>query len=498
MNEFNGDDIFEGLLGYGLFCEKLPPIFDSSNFYEYCKNNLPTFDTTCKETNYIKYESIRNTNIPRALGVPNPINYYKLCRFIGEKWDLIIEHFRKQTFNQNSKVSRIHIRKIKSKKAIFQMNYKNFKTDGDGEVDFLLGAKFVVNVDISTCFPSMYTHSLAWALAGKEYAKKNRQPSHWFNQLDFYVRGTTNGETHGLLIGPHSSNILSEIILTCVDNELTKKGWKYIRNIDDYTCFVTSNDDVQRFLVDINAELRKLNLMLNHKKTKISQLPQTSSEKWIRKLSVILTTNKKYLDYKDVKLLLDTAIELLYANNNNAAILNYVMKMIDGKQLSKNARVYYQKNILHLAIVFPYLIPLIDTYVYENQNIADEEIEDFSNIIYVEGEKTNNFEMICYALFFAVKYKFKISKISLDFILESKHCISLLLGFVYYKKVAKEKDSVKIFKELAKELIKDKDDFEENWLFVYEVLTVGFFKGDNSDWKILKKNGISFLKEDIV
>lgn len=123
------------------------------------------------------------------------------------------------------------------------MNYKNYRADGSGEIELLLGAKYVANVDISTCFPSMYTHSLPWALVGKDFAKKNRSSQYWFNELDFYVRGTTNGETHGILIGPHASNVLSEIILVCIDNELLEKGWKYIRNIDDYTCYVNSYED---------------------------------------------------------------------------------------------------------------------------------------------------------------------------------------------------------------------------------------------------------------
>ncbi|MER2009244.1 MAG: RNA-directed DNA polymerase [Psychrobacillus sp.] len=498
MKEFNEEEILEGLLGYGLFCEKLPPIFSSKEFYEYCKQNKPDFKTTNKETNYIKYESMRNINIPRCLGIPQPMNYYKLSKCISENWNLIKQHFENNTSGEKTKISRIHIRKMKNEKSIFKMNYKDFKSDGDVEIDLLMGAKFVVNVDISTCFPSMYTHALAWALAGKEVAKKDRGPNHWYNQLDFYARGTTNGETHGLLIGPHSSNLLSEIILTCVDNELSKKGWKYIRNIDDYTCYVNSNDDAQKFLVDINAELRKFNLMLNHKKTKVSQLPQTSSEKWVRKLGVLISSEKDYLDYKDIKLILDTAIELFYANSNNAAILNYIIKMIDGKELSKNAREYYKKNILHLTIIFPYLIPLIDTYIFENQKVNIKEIKSFTNNIYVEGKKTNNFEMLCYALFFAIKYKIKITDIDLEFLLKSRHCITLLLGYLYFNKIAKDKDSVKQFKELAKELVLDKDDFEENWLFVYEVLTVGFFKGVNSDWKILKQNNISFIDNQFV
>lgn len=491
MDEFNKDNILEGLLAYGMFSEKLPPIFDGYKFYKYCKDNSPTFSNFEKDSNYIKYESMRNINVPRYLGIPNPINYYKLCNFISDKWDLIKEHFEEKTNNQSQKVSRIHIRKMKDEKTIFQMNYKDYRTDGDGEVEFLLGAKYLVNVDISTCFPSMYTHSLPWALVGKDYAKKNRGSEHWFNKLDFYVRGTTNGETHGILIGPHTSNLLSEIILVCIDNELVAKGWKYIRNIDDYTCYVNSYENAQKFLVDVNDALRTYNLMLNHKKTRVSPLPLSSTEQWVRKLSITPISNESYLDYKTLKLSIDVAIELLHSNNNNAAILNYLIKVVGKKQLSRSAKDYYIKNILHLSIIFPYLIPLLDTHVFESQAVKEDVIEKFSQLIYQEGFKTNNYEMLCYSLFFALKYKFTIYDVNFEDIRASRHCILMLLGYLYSKDIKKDKDEIKVFKDLAKELINDKEDFDENWIFVYEVLTVGFLK---SDWKILKKNKISFLR----
>lgn len=491
MDEFNKDDILHGLLAYGMFSEKLPPIFDGYKFYEYCEKNSPSFNNTDKESNYIKYETMRNINVPRGLGIPNPMNYYKLCNFIANNWDLIKEHFKKQTQNQIQKVSKIHIRKMKGEKRIFQMNYKNYRTDGAGEVEFLLGSKYVVNVDISTCFPSMYTHSFPWALVGKDFAKKNRGQQHWFNELDFYVRGISNGETQGILIGPHTSNLLSEIILVCIDNVLVEKGWKYIRNIDDYTCYVNSYEDSQRFLVDINDALRKFNLMLNHKKTKVSRLPLSSTERWVRKLSVSPISNESYLDYKTLKLSIDIALDLLQSNNNNAAILNYLIKVVGKKKLSKSAKDYYIKNILHLSILFPYLIPLLDSYIFEKQNVQEDIIEEFSNLIFQDGLKTNNYEMLCYALFFALKYKLEIQTIKFEDIRDSSHCILMLLGYLYAKDIKKNKSEIKLYKELAKELMKDKDDFEENWLFIYEVLTVGLLK---SDWKVLKQNKISFLK----
>ncbi len=54
------------------------------------------------------------------------------------------------------------------------MNYSNWKTDGTPEPDLLIGKRYLVKADISTCFPSIYTHSIPWALIGKDDAKARR------------------------------------------------------------------------------------------------------------------------------------------------------------------------------------------------------------------------------------------------------------------------------------------------------------------------------------
>ena len=43
IDEITEDELYKGLLGYGLFAEKLPPIFTSESFYNYCISNNPTF-----------------------------------------------------------------------------------------------------------------------------------------------------------------------------------------------------------------------------------------------------------------------------------------------------------------------------------------------------------------------------------------------------------------------------------------------------------------------
>ncbi|MCX0405461.1 RNA-directed DNA polymerase, partial [Clostridium perfringens] len=220
---------------------------------------------------YIYYESMRNINFPRPLGIPNPMAYQRLCECLSENWDKIQKHFETTTKDKSYKVSRIHIRKLNNSGSLFEMNYDNWRSDGSPELDLLIGKRYIVKADISNCFPSIYTHSLPWALVGKATSKTNRNKSEWFNKIDHYVQNIKNGETHGLIIGPHTSNLLSEIILCSIDKKLNK--WDYIRNIDDFTCYVETYDKAQRFLVELSEQLREFDLVLNHKKTEIIELP---------------------------------------------------------------------------------------------------------------------------------------------------------------------------------------------------------------------------------
>ena len=270
MNEITPDDIYRGFLGYGLFTDRLPPIFTSETFYHYCKDKALQLDK--KTYNYIYYESMRNINVLRAFGIPNPFAYEHLCRVLKKHWECIRDKLIANTDGNTHKISRLHIRKRYAVPFLFELNYKNWEIDASPEPDMLLGNRYVVKTDISTCFPSIYTHSLCWALMGKATAKNSRDKKEWCNELDGACQKLRNGETHGLMIGPHASNLLSEIILTAVDKELCGK-YQYIRNIDDYTCYVPSMEHAQNFLTDLRECLRAYDLSINYRKTQIISLP---------------------------------------------------------------------------------------------------------------------------------------------------------------------------------------------------------------------------------
>lgn len=231
-NEITANEIYDGLIGCGMFAEKIPNFLSSAEFLTYTKTlALPI--TTVKDKDYVRYSSMRNINIPRPMAIPEPFAYINLCNSVSQEWNRIQKFFEFETRNQTHKVSRIHLRKMDNNCALFEMNYKNYEKDDSPEQELLITSKYLVNADISNFFPSIYSHSIPWALKGKNFCKQraNRDKNLWFNQLDFYTRNVKYGETNGVLIGPHVSNLLSEIILAKVDKALVDKGYNYIRFI---------------------------------------------------------------------------------------------------------------------------------------------------------------------------------------------------------------------------------------------------------------------------
>jgi len=488
MDEISSSDIYTGLLGQGLFSEKLPPIFTSKEFCNFClRNQHPFFPK--KEFGYVFFENMRNINVPRPLGIPNPVAYHNLCEVISGNWSKLQSYFRSQTENQSYKISRIHIRKRLGSSKLFEMNYNNWKIDGSPEPSLLIGMRYMVGADISNCFPSIYSHSLSWALVGKDVAKNNRNHGEWYNELDRYTRNLKCGETHGLLIGPHASNLLSEIILTNVDKTLYDKGFRFIRNIDDYTCYTQSYEKAQRFLVELSANLRLFDLTLNHKKTRISELPIASTEQWVRKINTFSSFDMKdKMDYKDVQAYIDLALDLMAQNSENAAILKYAIKVLANKKLTNNAKQYLVKTVLHLCIIYPYIIPMLEEYIFITYGVNSDTIKHISQLIYKEGMCVQNYEAVSFSIYFAIKYNFPLD-ISFDEMKKSNNAVCLLMAYLYAVKT-KRKSDIKLYKDYAKELADNEDSFDSFWVFIYECLPKSSLK---DYWKKLKNNGITFV-----
>ena len=168
-NEISDSDLYEGLVGYGLFAEKIPNFLTSVEFLAFTKTLK--FPISIKPKDYIRYSSMRNINIPRPMAIPEPFAYSNQANCLADNWTKLQSYFKDKTINDSFKISRIHLRKFENKPELFEMNYKNFSKDGDPEQDIVIKSKYVALADISNCFPSVYSHSISWALVGKSLAK---------------------------------------------------------------------------------------------------------------------------------------------------------------------------------------------------------------------------------------------------------------------------------------------------------------------------------------
>jgi hypothetical protein len=492
MSEIKADELYDSLVSYGMFSEKLPSIFTGDLFLNYCKN-------ICKQSfsdewrGYINYESMRNINIPRNIGIPTPMGHELLCKTLMKHWTELIKYFETKTKGQSRIISRIHIRKMQDTKAIFLMNYKNWIDDGTPEPDIYLGKRYMIHTDISKCYPSIYTHAIPWALVGKDIAKNNiGKYKEWYNQIDHFAQISKNGETHGLLIGPHTSNILSEIILCAIDKELSKKYDSYIRNIDDYICYVDTKEEADNFIIDLNRELRKYDLLMNHKKTEIYELPICVVETWIHKIQNHMVTFQKfknYIDYREIQAFIDFIIKLVSENTDNNSVILYAVKVLKNFILTKNAQEYLVKSIVSLSLLYPYLVPILGQYIFEKYQVDTNQIQKYANMIYEKYIQKNNYEACSFALLYAIDSNSKIDSIDIEIIKNSQDCILMLMAFIYCKK-NNLKSEIKQLKLYAKEFEK-KGEIDQYWLFVYECL--GKLTGE---WGTMKKNKVSFLKSE--
>ncbi len=135
---------------------------------------------------------------------------------------------------------------------------------------------YVVHSDIANCYGSIYTHSIPWALHGKEEAKKKRNNKNLLgNKIDKLMQDMNYGQTNGIPQGSVLSDFIVEIVLGCIDSKLSERirkeigsiNYKIIRYRDDYRIFTNDKVPGERILKLLYEVLQEFNLKLNDKKT---------------------------------------------------------------------------------------------------------------------------------------------------------------------------------------------------------------------------------------
>ena len=145
----------------------------------------------------------------------------------------------------------------------------------------------LIKLDISKCFDSIYTHSIGWAIIGKESQKAflNLNKGTFPYQFDQLMRYMNQGETNGIIIGPEFSRIFAEIILQAIDRKVAYRlkdrdrplnhgsSYEIFRYVDDYFIFVNDDGDSTLIIEELQHALKEYKLYLNTSKAVIYEKP---------------------------------------------------------------------------------------------------------------------------------------------------------------------------------------------------------------------------------
>src|SRR5690625_287661 len=241
------------------------------------------------DTNYTFYTNKDGKLAWRPLQIINPVVYVNLVNKITKEdnWKLIVDRFKKFQKNEQIQCFSIPLTSRKNDKAETITNW--WKQIEQQSIELALDYNCFMNTDISECYSSIYTHSIPWALHGKEIIKKaiksgNEDKSLIGNKIDETIQKMQYGQTNGIPQGSALMDFIAEMILGYADRVLSCKinyynhqeknnkieGYKILRYRDDYRIFANNQQTAVKIGKLLSETLTKLNLKLNTHKTFIS------------------------------------------------------------------------------------------------------------------------------------------------------------------------------------------------------------------------------------
>ena len=351
LKEIPAEEISCWLLNQGYFPERyvLPPSFQVSEF------NLQE-DLYNKDISDLKRREIQTISYPksflneRKFGTIHPWNYHDVVYYLHNNWGKIIEHL----FHKEQKIYSYSfpIPVTKSKKGRIgnlragRMIYEWLQM---AERDLIIdGGKFqyIVRTDIANFYSSIYTHSIAWALHGRNEALNDKKFSFFGNKIDRLIQYSNDARTNGISVGSALSDLISEIILAAIDLEVSRKikeknPFAAVRFKDDYRILCNSEKDGNEILQILSEELSHYNLVLNENKTSIYKLPDGLYRIHDREYFPHSLKNESEIDFKVFEHTLLIVLDIHRRNPGTSIIEKFLAELFNK---DKNLKIRFSDN----------------------------------------------------------------------------------------------------------------------------------------------------------
>lgn len=234
----------------------------------------------------------------RPFELIHPVIYVQLVHELTTpaNWKVICERFNHFSENSRIKCLSIPVESRSKQKDQAEQILSWWEGVEQHSLELSLKYEYLAQTDITDCYGSIYTHSIAWALHGKKKAKGARDDSTLVgNVIDTLIQDMRHGQTNGIPQGSVLMDFVSEIVLGYADKVIGKQiskqsiqCYQILRYRDDYRIFVDSPNDGEAILKVISSVMIDLGMKLHSGKTHISSSVVQDSVKadkieWIKR-----------------------------------------------------------------------------------------------------------------------------------------------------------------------------------------------------------------------
>jgi hypothetical protein len=496
------------LLTKGYFPEELPPPFSTQRLAScvLASANTPMvqFQSATNPSRLCPHSLPRFGRLRRKLGIPNPTAYVPLCSAIVRYWPQIRRRMAASPFSKSSSCWRRG-----SGRAIFCA----FAYDELAGVraDVRANARYLVRTDISQCYHSIYTHSIPWALHTKGVAKKKQKDQSLpGNVLDRAVRDGQDRQTVGIPIGPDSSLLLAELVLSFLDTQFARRigslavsGFRYV---DDYEFCCLTLADAEEVLAWLEGTLAEFELTLNPKKTSIQDLPQPIERPWAHELRQFNIRGSQKAQHNDLVGYFDKVFELgrAFPDEN---VAGYGVARLRSTRLSESNFSLFQKLLAQAAMTASSTVSEVVVQLLERQavglqpNLAALE-ELFNRVIIVHAPLGHGNE-VAWCLWGAMVFGTRVCEAATSAMASLDDSVVAILALDAESRGLVDGGSTL---GLVTSRINGDDLLGENWLLAYEANVHGWCGASSGGdyvksvpaFSLLKKAGVRFYEPTLV
>jgi len=350
------------LVEKGYLPQELPPPFSSLLFSNAIVDAIADLPAQYFQTNGpreiskpLNHNLARVGSLRRKLSIPNPISFHELSFFIERNWTQLEQLSSRSTISFSvPTISPNSLRALSRKHSFDILPY--------ARANVRSGMRYILKTDINSFYPSVYTHSIPWAIHTKAIAKANHSQQLIGNQIDKIVRDGQDQQTIGIPIGPDTSLLIAELILSDIDSKLPANIISHaLRYVDDYEIGFRTLAEAESTLAGLQSLLAEYELQLNPRKTGISDLPQTLASPWVIELRSQRIRQTQRSQATDILTLVDRAM-LLMQQYRDESVLKYTLSIIRSNQIAEANWGFYQDILLQCAVIEP---GTLDTVVGE-------------------------------------------------------------------------------------------------------------------------------------